>query len=180
MSLLLDPIFLGVFQKLENAKDLELTEVGPFKVDKLDPTELYTLTVKNVSVELGLSSQAKGVRQMTRESLFPPTSLQLLSSLPLFIPDRSPPRPSTSTSVPRTPNKVASTPTNSSSRATPRTSRRGSRWTRSWSFFLFFILFFQTFIHLCQTDSGQDIPLLALHSLPRNPKSSRHRQHHHL
>lgn len=38
----------------------------PITIEKLDPSQLYVITVKNISRELGISSQVRGIRQITR------------------------------------------------------------------------------------------------------------------
>uniref|UniRef100_A0A914XS22 protein-tyrosine-phosphatase n=1 Tax=Plectus sambesii TaxID=2011161 RepID=A0A914XS22_9BILA len=50
---------------MQQKKDIQVKEQGPFRIDKLNPAQLYTLTVRNVSVAFGIGSKAKGIRQIT-------------------------------------------------------------------------------------------------------------------
>uniref|UniRef100_A0A0N5A7T4 protein-tyrosine-phosphatase n=1 Tax=Syphacia muris TaxID=451379 RepID=A0A0N5A7T4_9BILA len=45
--------------------EIEADSVGEVVIEKLDPNELYTFVVRNISRELDISSQAKTVRQIT-------------------------------------------------------------------------------------------------------------------
>jgi hypothetical protein len=54
-------------QTLKMGKDIVVTKRGAIRVDKLEPAQLYTFSIRNVSRELGLSSAAKAIRQVTGE-----------------------------------------------------------------------------------------------------------------
>ncbi|KAK0395128.1 hypothetical protein QR680_001129 [Steinernema hermaphroditum] len=51
-------------KRLASANEITVNKTGPVMISKLEPAKLYTFTVKNVSRELGISSQTKGLRQM--------------------------------------------------------------------------------------------------------------------
>ena len=53
-------------QTMQQRKDVEVKKRGPFKIEKLNPAQLYTFTVRNVSIPFSVSSKAKGMRQIMR------------------------------------------------------------------------------------------------------------------
>lgn len=48
-----------------NANEIEVTEVGPVVLDKLEPTQRYRIAIRNESMELGLSSKVVEIEQLT-------------------------------------------------------------------------------------------------------------------